>query len=154
MRPKNLIPLAHVEHGWVFGNSLSVFGEAIGGAVQLPLDAIEDLLLAAVRCGDRARPIEGVRVDIGLERSRHPRSAQTGRRRQIAGRRSTGQRPVGRRALRDGAHSGGPQPAQHRALSRRRDALRGQSARRLHLRDRHRARHRDRYDFARRTRRS
>ena len=26
LRPKNLIPLAHVEHGWVFGNSLSVFG--------------------------------------------------------------------------------------------------------------------------------
>lgn len=42
MRPKNLIPLAHVEHGWVFGNSLAVFGEAVGGVVQLPLDAIED----------------------------------------------------------------------------------------------------------------
>ena len=26
LRPKNLIPLAHVEHGWVFGNSLAVFG--------------------------------------------------------------------------------------------------------------------------------
>ncbi len=42
MRPKNLIPLAHVEHGWAFGNSLAVFGEDIGGIVQLPLDAIED----------------------------------------------------------------------------------------------------------------
>ncbi len=41
MRPKNLIPLAHVEHGWVFGNSLAVFGEAVGGVVQLPLDEIE-----------------------------------------------------------------------------------------------------------------
>jgi YVTN family beta-propeller protein len=42
MRPKNLIPLAHVEHGWAFGNSLAVFGDDIGGAMQLPLDAIED----------------------------------------------------------------------------------------------------------------
>jgi YVTN family beta-propeller protein len=42
MRPKNLIPLAHVEHGWVFGSSLAVFGEDVGGVVQLPLDAIEE----------------------------------------------------------------------------------------------------------------
>ena len=41
LRPKNLIPLAHVEHGWVFGNSLSVFGEEIGEAVQLPLDELD-----------------------------------------------------------------------------------------------------------------
>lgn len=41
MRPKNLVPLAHVEHGWAFGNSLAVFGEDIGGVVQIPLDEIE-----------------------------------------------------------------------------------------------------------------
>jgi len=42
MRPKNLIPLAHVEHGWAFGNSLAVFGEDVGGrVVQLPLDELE-----------------------------------------------------------------------------------------------------------------
>jgi YVTN family beta-propeller protein len=41
LRPKNLIPLAHVEHGWVFGDSLAVFGPEIGGVVQLPLDEIE-----------------------------------------------------------------------------------------------------------------
>jgi YVTN family beta-propeller protein len=41
MRPKNLVPLAHVEHGWVLGNSLTVFGEDVGRAVQLPLDEIE-----------------------------------------------------------------------------------------------------------------
>jgi len=41
MRPKNLIPLAHVEHGWVFGDSIALFGEAAGGIVQLPLDEIE-----------------------------------------------------------------------------------------------------------------
>ncbi len=41
LRPKNLIPLAHVEHGWVFGNSLSVFGEGFNGVVQVPLDELD-----------------------------------------------------------------------------------------------------------------
>ena len=41
LRPKNLIPLAHVEHGWVFGDSLAVFGDDIGGVVQLPLDELD-----------------------------------------------------------------------------------------------------------------
>ena len=42
LRPKNLIPLAHVEHGWVFGNSISVFGPDVAGeVVQLPLDELD-----------------------------------------------------------------------------------------------------------------
>lgn len=41
LRPKNLIPLAHVEHGWVFGNSLALFGKDIDGVVQVPLDELE-----------------------------------------------------------------------------------------------------------------
>jgi len=41
MRPKNLIPLAHVEHGWVIGNSISLFGEDIGGVVQIPIDELD-----------------------------------------------------------------------------------------------------------------
>ena len=41
LRPKNMIPLAHVEHGWVFGNSLTVFGKDIDGVVQVPLDELE-----------------------------------------------------------------------------------------------------------------
>jgi YVTN family beta-propeller protein len=41
MRPRNLVPLAHVEHGWAFGNSLAVFGDDIGGVLQMPLDEIE-----------------------------------------------------------------------------------------------------------------
>ncbi len=41
LRPKNLIPLAHVEHGWVFGDSLTLFGNDVGGAVQIPLDELE-----------------------------------------------------------------------------------------------------------------
>jgi YVTN family beta-propeller protein len=41
LRPKNLIPLAHVEHGWVFGNSLNIFGKDVDGVVQVPLDELE-----------------------------------------------------------------------------------------------------------------
>jgi len=42
MRPRNLVPLAHVEHGWAFGDAVAVFGEDVGGVAQLPLDGIED----------------------------------------------------------------------------------------------------------------
>jgi YVTN family beta-propeller protein len=41
LRPKNLIPLAHVEHGWAFGNSLAVFGAEIGEVVQVPIDELD-----------------------------------------------------------------------------------------------------------------
>lgn len=41
MRPKNLIPLAHVEHGWAFGYSLMLFGKDVGRPVHLPLDTME-----------------------------------------------------------------------------------------------------------------
>ncbi|MDX2152770.1 MAG: hypothetical protein SFV54_18655 [Bryobacteraceae bacterium] len=42
LRPKNLIPLAHVAHGWTVGNSLAVLGDDVGAEpVQLPLDDIE-----------------------------------------------------------------------------------------------------------------
>jgi len=41
LRPKNLIPLAHVEHGWAFGDSLTLFGQDVGEAVQIPLDELD-----------------------------------------------------------------------------------------------------------------
>ena len=41
LRPKNLIPLAHVEHGWIFGDSLTVFGADVGGSVQVLIDELE-----------------------------------------------------------------------------------------------------------------
>jgi YVTN family beta-propeller protein len=41
LRPKNLVPMAHVEHGWVFTNSLAFFGEDVGGVVQVPLDELD-----------------------------------------------------------------------------------------------------------------
>lgn len=41
LRPKNLIPLAHVEHGWVFGDSLTLFGQDVGESVQIPIDELD-----------------------------------------------------------------------------------------------------------------
>jgi YVTN family beta-propeller protein len=41
LRPKNLIPLAHVEHGWAFGNSLTLFGPDAGGVVEVPIDELD-----------------------------------------------------------------------------------------------------------------
>jgi YVTN family beta-propeller protein len=41
LRPKNLLPLAHVEHGAVFGDSLTLFGDDIGGTVQIPIDELD-----------------------------------------------------------------------------------------------------------------
>ncbi len=41
LRPKNLIPLAHVEHGWAFGDSLTLFGPDVGGTIQIPIDELD-----------------------------------------------------------------------------------------------------------------
>ena len=41
LRPKNLVPLAHVEHGSVFGDSLTLFGADVGEPVQVLIDELE-----------------------------------------------------------------------------------------------------------------
>lgn len=41
LRPKNLVPLAHVAHGSSIGNGLVLFGEAVGEPVQILLDEID-----------------------------------------------------------------------------------------------------------------
>jgi YVTN family beta-propeller protein len=41
LHPKNLVPLAHVEHGWVFGNSLTLFGADIGGTLDIAIDELD-----------------------------------------------------------------------------------------------------------------
>ena len=41
LRPKNLIPLAHVEHGWAFSDALTLFGADVGSPVQIPIDELE-----------------------------------------------------------------------------------------------------------------
>jgi YVTN family beta-propeller protein len=39
--PRNLIPLAHVAHGWVFGNALAVFGDDAGEPFYAPIDELD-----------------------------------------------------------------------------------------------------------------
>jgi len=41
LHPKNLVPLAHVEHGWVFSDTLTIFGAGMGRPVEIPLDEID-----------------------------------------------------------------------------------------------------------------
>ena len=39
--PKNLIPLAHLEHGGAFAHTLTLFGPDLGTPVEVPLDELE-----------------------------------------------------------------------------------------------------------------
>jgi len=39
--PKNLVPLAHLEHGGAFAHTLALFGADIGKPVEVPLDEME-----------------------------------------------------------------------------------------------------------------
>jgi YVTN family beta-propeller protein len=41
LKPKNLVPLAHVEHGWAFVDTLTIFGEDAGQTVEVPIDELE-----------------------------------------------------------------------------------------------------------------
>jgi YVTN family beta-propeller protein len=41
LHPKNLVPLAHVEHGWAFVDTLTVFGPDVGRPVEVPLDELD-----------------------------------------------------------------------------------------------------------------
>lgn len=41
LRPKNLVPLAHVEHGGAFVNSIVLFGNGFETAVPLPIDELD-----------------------------------------------------------------------------------------------------------------
>lgn len=41
LHPKNLVPLAHVEHGWAFVDTLTVFGADVGKPVEVPLDELD-----------------------------------------------------------------------------------------------------------------
>ena len=39
--PKNLVPLAHLEHGGAFADTLTLFGQDVGKPVEVPLDELE-----------------------------------------------------------------------------------------------------------------
>jgi YVTN family beta-propeller protein len=39
--PKNLVPLAHLEHGGAFAHTLTLFGADVGSPIEVPLDELE-----------------------------------------------------------------------------------------------------------------
>jgi len=41
LHPKNLVPLAHLEHSGAFADTLTVFGSDVGKPVEVPLDELE-----------------------------------------------------------------------------------------------------------------
>ncbi len=41
LHPKNLVPLAHLEHGGAFADTLALFGADVGSPVEVPLDELE-----------------------------------------------------------------------------------------------------------------
>ena len=41
LHPKNLVPLAHLEHSGAFADSITLFGADVGRPVELPLDELE-----------------------------------------------------------------------------------------------------------------
>jgi YVTN family beta-propeller protein len=41
LHPKNLVPLAHMEHGGAFADTLTLFGADVGKPVEVPLDELE-----------------------------------------------------------------------------------------------------------------
>ncbi len=119
LRPKNLIPLAHVEHGWVFGNSLAVFGADAGNAVtQMPLDELEryfslpfgvaiapdkKFIWISSSTGDEVAVVDTAKL---LKMVRSPKRA------------NVCERSLGFGQLCSGAHSGGPQSEGYRAFAR------------------------------------
>jgi len=106
---KNLVPLAHVEHGWAMGNSLTVFGDDVGGAVQLPLDQIESYFRC--RSGWPSRRINRRRISRPAARTKSPLSiCGSWWRRPSPRTRQPGKRFIGLREVRAGAHPGGEKP--------------------------------------------
>jgi YVTN family beta-propeller protein len=41
LHPRNLVPLAHLEHGGAFTDTLTLFGSDLGKAIEIPLDELE-----------------------------------------------------------------------------------------------------------------
>ena len=140
LRPKNLVPLAHVEHGWVIGNSLALFGEDVGDVVQIPLDELDRYYtppFAIAIAPDKSMAYVSTTgsdsvtvIDVA-----HLLAFMRGI--SGAGAPDAGERSLGFRQLCRGAHSGGPRTQGSGALARRPAALRGQPHRTTHFDHRH-----------------
>ena len=121
LRPKNLIPLAHVEHGWVFGNSISVFGADVAGeVVQLPLDELDRYFTPPFAIAMAPDKSVGVHFDHGLrqrDRDRHCQDAGVHPRGDSGTTPHPGQRSLGLGELRgQRGFRSGPLPRASRSL--------------------------------------
>ena len=154
LRPKNLVPLAHVEHGWVFGDSLTLFGADVGEPVQVLIDELEHYYTmpfgvavapdksAAYISTTGANSVTVIDIKRLLE---FVHAASPRERSALANDLSASAHFVA------GAHSGGPCSQGHRALAGRRAALRGQPPGRHRFGDRHRRAQGGAHDRTRRT---
>ena len=154
LRPKNLIPLAHVEHGWVFGNSISVFGPDVAGeVVQLPLDELDRYFtppFAIAIAPDKSAAYisttgsDSVTVIDIPKMLKFVRAATPAQRRTLANDLSASANYV------DHPHPRRIGAQRPRALSRWKAPLRREPHGRHHLRHRHRVAQSQRHAFARR----
>ena len=122
LRPKNLIPLAHVEHGWVFGNSLSVFGDGHRRGRAGPDRRAGPLLHAAVRRSRSPRQERRVHLHHGVRQrhgDRYRRAAGVHPRGNTRRAPHPGQRSLGIGQLCGGANPGRDCAQGTRALARR-----------------------------------
>ena len=136
LRPKNLIPLAHVEHGWVFGDSLTLFGDDVGGTVQVPIDELDRYY--ALPWGVAIAPDKSkIFLTTAGSQSVTVIDVATPAENRACAPPAVRQRSLGLGELRDGKNSRRPQSARRSALTRRQASLRRQPPRRQYLRHRY-----------------
>ncbi len=88
MHPKNLVPLAHLEHGGAFADTLTLFGADVGKPVEVPLDELERYAVRPFGIGDYAGQVADVRYlrRLGDGHGRRCSAAASGMRARIQGR--------------------------------------------------------------------
>ena len=124
LRPKNLIPLAHVEHGWVFGNSHHVFGADVEGAVQVPLDELDRYYALPFGVAITPDKVEAVCHHDGSDSVTVIDVATAAEVLLVRKRGRLRQRSLGIGELRGRTHSGRTQPTWPGALARRQAPVR------------------------------
>ena len=141
LRPKNLIPLAHVEHGWVFGDSLTLFGDDVGDhPVQVPIDELDRYY--ALPWGVAITPDKS-KIFLTTAGSQSVTAIDVARLLKTVGlsRQKLRQRSLSLGGIRCGSHPRRPQSARRGTFSGWQSALRCESSRRHNLGHRHQVRH-------------
>ena len=126
--PKNLVPLAHLEHGGAFAYTLTLFGADVGKPVEVPLDELERYAVAAFWRGDLAGQVADLRDLRRIGDGHRHRCAAPDAVRAYAPGSNHCARSVGQCELCGGAHSGGAQSARLALDQRWDEAVCGESA--------------------------